>query len=94
VPQDFKLAAEWYEKAAKQNDQFAMQALGQLYTYGAGVPKDTEIAYRWLELAVQNPAADQGIKDLAIFQRDKLAKEMSAEQVESARAEAARWQWN
>lgn len=40
VEQNFKLAAEWYTLAIKQNNKHAYNNLGSLYQNGQGVPKD------------------------------------------------------
>src|SRR3954468_14346051 len=40
VDQDFKLAAQWYEKLAKQGDVRAQTSLGLIYARGYGVEKN------------------------------------------------------
>lgn len=40
VPQDYKQAFYWYEKAANQGNSDAQCALGMLYSDGEGVPRD------------------------------------------------------
>jgi tetratricopeptide (TPR) repeat protein len=51
VPQDHKLAAEWYQKAAHQGVADAQYRLGSLYESGEGVPVDMEYAYGWYSVA-------------------------------------------
>lgn len=53
--QDFKLAAEWYRKAADQGNTNAQNNLGALYDEGNGVPQDFKLAAQWYR-----KAADQG----------------------------------
>ena len=40
VPQDYGLAAHWYQKAADTGDRVAQNNLGSLYQNGMGVTKD------------------------------------------------------
>jgi len=44
VPQDFARAAEWYERAVRQDLAAAMYRLGTLYAMGQGVEKDASVA--------------------------------------------------
>ncbi|APZ41947.1 SEL1-like repeat protein [Acidihalobacter ferrooxydans] len=50
-PQDFKLAAKWLGLAAQQGKAIAENDLGMLYMYGRGVPRDTQTAKHWFEMA-------------------------------------------
>ncbi|MEO0791164.1 MAG: hypothetical protein AAFY27_01325, partial [Pseudomonadota bacterium] len=47
VPQDFKQAATWYERAAKQNFALAQYRLATLYERGLGTPVDKTLAKYW-----------------------------------------------
>lgn len=58
VPQDFREAARWYQKAADQGHASAQNNLAYLYASGSGVPKSDEIAYRWLVLAAAGGHTD------------------------------------
>jgi uncharacterized protein len=51
VWQDYKLAAQWYRKAAMQGHAAAQFNLGGLYYEGQGVPKDLVRASVWFTLA-------------------------------------------
>ncbi|MEM7366331.1 MAG: SPOR domain-containing protein [Pseudomonadota bacterium] len=51
VPKDPLMAANWYEKAAKQGYSPAQYHLGTLYSEGRGVAQDRDEAIRWLTLA-------------------------------------------
>src|SRR3954471_11089995 len=44
VDQDFKVAAQWYEKLAKQGDVRAQTSLGLIYARGYGVEKNMPLA--------------------------------------------------
>jgi TPR repeat protein len=51
VVQDRKLAAFWYEKAAKAGDPVAQLQMGYLYQAGLGVHRDEVLAVHWYQLA-------------------------------------------
>jgi TPR repeat protein len=51
VQQDAKMAAYWYEKAAKSGDPEAENQIGFLYETGQGVATDPERAFHWYQLA-------------------------------------------
>lgn len=51
VPQDVKLAAFWYEKAAGAGDPMAQNQIGYFYESGLGVPVDGARAAHWFQLA-------------------------------------------
>ena len=55
VSQDSGQAADWYKKAAKQDDRLADWLLGRIYYNGNGVPRDLNAAESWLQ-----KAANQG----------------------------------
>lgn len=51
VTQDVKLAAYWYERAAKSGDPEAENQIGFLYQTGQGVRSDAGRAFHWYQLA-------------------------------------------
>ncbi|MFZ3209265.1 MAG: tetratricopeptide repeat protein [Geobacteraceae bacterium] len=51
VPQDGKLAAEWYVKSAEKGSVKAMYRLGVMYANGYGVEKDEKEAIKWYKKA-------------------------------------------
>ena len=53
VPQDYKAAATWYERAAAQGFAPAQYRLGSLYESGNGVTKDLNTARLWYERAAE-----------------------------------------
>jgi len=55
VPQDYKEAVKWYNKAAEQGHTYAQSRLGLMYDNGQGVPQDYKEAVKWY-----TKAAEQG----------------------------------
>jgi hypothetical protein len=51
VPQDSKMAAYWYEKAAGHGSPEAQNQIGYFYQAGIGVPKDPKRAVHWYQLS-------------------------------------------
>ncbi len=85
VPQVDVEAAAWYRRAAEQSVVEAQFNLGLFYWDGRGVPQDYVEAHKWLNLA-----AAQGY-DLAVRNRDDLARRMTREQVAEAQRRASEW---
>jgi TPR repeat protein len=85
VPQDYKEAVKWYRLAAEQGDADAQVNLGILYVIGHGVPQDYVQAHTWFNLAAATGDAD-GAKA-----RDKVAREMTPEQIADAQRRAREW---
>jgi TPR repeat protein len=54
VSQDYKLAMEWYQKAASNGSTDAQNSIGCLYSNGLGVPQDYKIAMEWYQKAADN----------------------------------------
>jgi TPR repeat protein len=85
VPQDYAEAATWYRKAAEQGYSAAQTRLGDMYVLGQGVAQDYVQAHMWFNLA-----AARGQK-LARINRNRLAKQMTPEQIAEARRLAREW---
>jgi TPR repeat protein len=49
MPQDYKVAVEWWEKAADQGNYAAQVSLSHAYRTGEGVAKDEKLANYWIE---------------------------------------------
>jgi TPR repeat protein len=47
VPQDYRKAREWYEKAFAKGGKYAANKIADLYDNGHGVPKDANKAREW-----------------------------------------------
>ena len=65
VPPDYRLAAEWYARAALQGHAQAQHNLGLMHLEGLGVPKDAARGMHWLR-----NAADGGNGSAARFLAD------------------------
>jgi len=85
VAQDRAKAAIWYRKAADQGLAAAQFELGIAYAKGQGVPKDDVQAHLWFDLAAARGDAD------AARNRDVVARRMTPEQINQAKALAAAW---
>jgi len=53
IPQNFKLAKCWYEKAAESGNPLGINNLGYCYYYGRDIPKDLERAFYLFGKAAQ-----------------------------------------
>ncbi|MEN6472495.1 MAG: tetratricopeptide repeat protein [Syntrophaceae bacterium] len=80
VERDYAKAVDWYRQAARRGLTKAQYSLGRMYAEGRGVNKDPVQAYVWLSLA----ESDKELTE-AKEQRDKLAKRMTAAQMDQAR---------
>ena len=58
VPQNYKKAVEWYEKAANKGDAQSQFNLGVMYADGKGVPQDYQKALEWYQKAANQGDAD------------------------------------
>ncbi len=85
VTQDYAAAVRWYRKAAEQNHADAQTILGFMYEKGRGVTRDYVQAHMWYNLA-----RARGQK-IARKNRDRLAKQMTPEQIGEARRLAREW---
>lgn len=85
VPQDYKEAANWFERSAEQDYGKAQLNLGALYGVGKGVKRDYVQAYKWLNLC----AAKGDAKCSA--QRDLVAKKLSASKLATAQRLTREW---
>src|SRR5581483_11971275 len=87
VPQDYEQAAKWYRLAAAEGHPSAQMPLGAMYAHGTGVPRDRVRAYTWLTLAAAS-SGDSGAA--AAKNRDRIAAQMTAEQIDDAKEMAQR----
>ena len=85
VPQDYAVAVRWFCKAADQGDAWAQVKLGLVYEEGQGVTQDYVQARMWFNLS-----AAKG-NYIARESRDRLAKQMTPEQIAEARRLAQEW---
>jgi TPR repeat protein len=92
VPQDYVEAVKWYQRAADQGNPQAQYNLGLWYATGEGGALDIVSAYMWFNLAAARfPASDTRNRDLAIKNRDIVAKQMSREEIAKAQELAREW---
>lgn len=85
VVQDYTQAVKWYRRAAEQGVAAAQLQLGVMYRKGQGVPRDFVRAHMWFNLA-----AAHGY-DFAIRGRDRIAEELTREQIAEAQRLAREW---
>jgi len=86
VQRDYAEAAKWFRKAADQDNIDAQFNLGEMYELGNGVPQDSVLAYMWFTLV-----ASRGTRLYAIRSRDRVAQQMTAEQIDEAQRLARQW---
>jgi len=89
VPQDNAEAVKWYRKAAEQGDVIGQNNLGEMYEKGKGVPKDYVLAYMWYNLATAIDS--KGIRDWALENRNRVAAQMTPEQIAEAQRLSGEW---
>lgn len=89
VPQDFQLAADWYECSAQQGEATGQYLLGLLYNKGRGVPQDVVLSQKWLILAAARASRTE--RDAYTRMRDAVATKMSTAQRALAQQLALEW---
>ena len=93
VPQDYAEAVKWYRLAAAQGYARAQNNLGLMYEYGRGVPWDFVRAHAWFNLAASRlSAAQKSLRDVAIRNRDRIARRLTTAQLARAQQLAREWQ--
>lgn len=83
--QEFTLAAEWFERAARRGMTDSQFNLGMLHARGLGIPQSMEKSYRWFSLAAVQGDAD------AAKARDDVAKSLDSDAVQKIQNEVANW---
>ena len=78
VLQDYKEGMKWYRLSAEQGNAEAQNFLGGMYVNGQGVVRDNVYAYMWFNIAASSGDAN------AVKNRDNVASEMTAPQLEKA----------
>lgn len=89
APQDYKEAVRWYRVAAEQGKASAQNNLGTMYGGGQGVPQDYVQAHMWFNLAASDRIGEE--RERAIRHRDRVAEEMTSEQITEAQRLAREW---
>jgi uncharacterized protein len=90
VPQVYTEAARFYQMAAERGDGQAQYNLGLAYARGEGVEQDLVKAHLYFNLAAARLNDPRG-RTAAAKNRDHLAAEISAEQLEQAQKLAREW---
>lgn len=92
VPENDLEAVGWYQKAAERGNATAQFNLGLSYTRGEGVPQDYVQAHKWFNMAgARLPASKSELRDLAVTNREIVAKKMTPAQVAEAQQLARAW---
>jgi hypothetical protein len=87
VAQDYKEAVAWYRKAAEQGHTGAQNNLGVSYAKGQGVVQNQVIAYALYNLSSAN---DPKTTNNAVNNRNNLAKDLTAKELEAGQALTAK----
>ena len=90
LPQDFVAAVYWWQLAADQGVAMAQLNLSVMYANGDGTERDYVKAHMYANLAVSRlpPGEDH---DIALKNRETIAKAMTREQVAEAQTLARQW---
>ncbi len=83
VQQDLGEAAKWYRKAAEQGLAQAQFSLGIMYESGTGVSRDLARSYKWYSVAAEALAPGR-TRDTVIESRDRIANQLSQDQLAAA----------
>lgn len=96
VPQDSKMAAHWYEKAAGLGDPAAQNQIGYFYQAGIGVHQDSKRAFHWYQLAAASGFAVAKVNlaivylhGLGVPENDDLAVQLLTQAFEGGNGTAA-----
>jgi len=91
VTRDDAESVKWWRKAAEQGHAIAQYAIGAEYEFGGhtGVPQDNVQAYKWYSLSIQ--ASSDFERDTFTEARDRVAAEMTQQQIAEAQQLAAAW---
>ena len=87
---DYALAAQLFRSSAEQGDARAQNNLGGMYTQGRGVSQNFVRAHMWFNVAAAALSGDEG--KAAMKNRDHVASQMTAAQIEKAQEMARRCQ--
>jgi len=90
VPQNYEIAAQWYQSAAEHGVALAQYMLGLMWDKGQGVPQDYVTAYAWLNLATANAAPRD--REYWTRIRDAIGGKLSVAELTQAQRLAIDWQ--
>jgi TPR repeat protein len=89
VPQNYVVAADFYQSAAAHGDVFGQSRLGLSYDRGHGVPQSVIFSYAWLNLAAAGASGRQA--DYYRRLRDAVASKMTSAQIFEGQRLALIW---
>ncbi len=84
VPRQPKLAARWYERAAKAGHPPSQFQLGRLFRDGVGVKRDVVESFVWFSLAAESIPKDAAGSNAATRILADLTNELNAEDLKAA----------
>ncbi len=82
MPRNFRQAAKWLRLAAEQGEPEAQLHLGLMHGQGAGVRRNSVLAYMWLDVAATNTNRDQ--QKRIIQSRDSFSASMTNAEINKA----------
>jgi uncharacterized protein len=85
LPQDFEQASRWYYLAAEGGEARAAANLARCFAMGEGVERSDSEAFKWYYIA-----AELGVANAARY-RERVAKELSADERLRAGSRAVEW---
>jgi uncharacterized protein len=69
IQQDHAKARSWYLKAADQGHVDAQNALGAMFHWGLGGPKDDVEAVKWLRKAAEQGRGPSRVQSLSVVRK-------------------------
>src|SRR5258708_7542311 len=89
-PRSDEQALQWFSRAAEQGHSHAMLVLAGLYAIGRGTAKDNVSAYKWAYIVSVGSRMDE-FRNGARQLMGVLETKMTPQELNQARADAARW---
>ena len=80
MPQDYRLAVEYFRKAAEQGGVLGQFMLGVMYQEGQGVPKNYVYAYMWMDIA-----SDGFTEEVGRVLKERVGVLMTPSQIQKAK---------
>jgi TPR repeat protein len=85
IPQDYKKAASWFERAALQGNTDAQFGLGVLCYNGKGVEVDLVKAHMWFNVSAA------GGNEAAVKYRELVTSKLTEKEIDEAQELASNW---
>jgi TPR repeat protein len=89
TPQDHHLALKYFSELADQGDPDGQFHLGSMFYRGEAVPQDFVLAHSWINLATSRASGDAANRSKRL--RERVAEEMTREQIAEAQKRARQW---